>query len=113
MVARATGATLAVLVLLATSAAAQPGEESLRCGTTIVRAGVSMSDVLYDCGPPTVRGPTRHLVTFHKVDELTWQQVVTDVEPWLYDLGPNRFVRVLTFVNGYLWTIELGGYGAP
>src|SRR5262249_52833717 len=35
------------------------------------------------------------------------------VERWAYDSGPNAFVRHLTFRDGTLDDIELGGYGSP
>ena len=33
------------------------------------------------------------------------------VEEWTYNLGPNRFTRILTFRNNKLVDIRTGGYG--
>ncbi len=33
------------------------------------------------------------------------------IEEWTYNLGPNRFLRILTFRNGVLANIKTGGYG--
>jgi hypothetical protein len=112
MAVRVTGAALAGVLLVASSALGQPGEETLRCGGRLVRAGVSMWDVLADCGPPTVRGPVDRVVILEQVDAFSWREVVTEFEQWGYDRGSNEFVRMLTFRDGLLVTVQLGGYGA-
>ena len=33
------------------------------------------------------------------------------IDTWTYDFGPNSFVRTLTFENGVLTNVEVGGYG--
>jgi hypothetical protein len=112
MAARVTGAALAGVLLVASSAPGQPGEETLRCGGRLVRAGVSMWDVLADCGPPSGRGPVERVVTLQQIDDLSWREMVIEFEQWSYDRGSNEFVRMLTFRNGLLVTVQLGGYGA-
>jgi hypothetical protein len=39
------------------------------------------------------------------VDELV------TIEEWEYNLGPTKFIRYLTFENGWLVSIALGDYG--
>jgi hypothetical protein len=34
------------------------------------------------------------------------------VDDWTYDLGRQRFIRFLTFVDGRLATVQTGGYGS-
>jgi hypothetical protein len=107
-----TRAALAAVVLAGTAALADVGQGSLRCGRMLVQVGVPKSAVVRECGPPTVRGPVRRLVTWLPSD-YGWQEIVTHIESWRYDRGPNEFVRVLTFKDGGLATIELGNYGTP
>lgn len=98
------------IVLSAATARAQVGQASLRCGSWLVQVGETLSDVLAACGPPTDRAPTRHIVTFQQTG-LGLEQIVIEVERWLYDRGPGQFGRVLTLRNGYVDTIALAGYG--
>lgn len=45
---------------------------------------------------------------------VSWHCSVTredQVSEWVYNLGPTRFIRVLTFRNGRLLRIEMMGYG--
>ncbi len=39
------------------------------------------------------------------------KRITIDYEEWLYHLGPNQFVRTLSFVNQRLQSIESHGYG--
>ncbi|MHB8109886.1 MAG: DUF2845 domain-containing protein [Syntrophorhabdaceae bacterium] len=34
-----------------------------------------------------------------------------EIEEWTYNLGPSRFMYYLTFENGFLSRIDIGGYG--
>jgi hypothetical protein len=35
------------------------------------------------------------------------------VERWTYNFGPNRFLQLVTLVNGKVAAVERGGYGYP
>jgi len=39
------------------------------------------------------------------------RQVVIVYDEWKYDLGPNRLIRYLTFVQGRLRHVRTGSYG--
>ena len=93
----------AVVLALAAPAAA----DGMRCKGGLIESGALMATVQSKCGAPTATahsesvGVRRGLVI----------RTVTDV--WTYDTGPSNFIRILTFVDGVLSTIELGDYGTP
>jgi len=84
--------------------------------------GDTMSAVLYNCGEPT---------WVDRRQEWRWQtvpagtivdgwyvgrqprtmKILLEIEQWTYDLGRNKFIRIFTFENGILTSIETGGYG--
>ena len=33
------------------------------------------------------------------------------IDEWTYDLGRQKLIRLLTFVDGKLYRVETGGYG--
>jgi hypothetical protein len=35
------------------------------------------------------------------------------IDEWIYDFGPETFVRYLTFVDGRLFRVDTGSYGTP
>jgi len=77
-----------------------------RCDTELVRRGMTPFEVLERCGEP--------------VFELGWTDfrypgLFVRVDEWTYELGRNKFRRLLTFENGRLIRIETrskpsGGY---
>jgi hypothetical protein len=87
--------------VLGSASVAQAG--SLRCGGRLVKEGDSTAEVQMKCGEPTTRD--RRIELF----DGAWSSVTID--EWTYNLGPNDFVRILTFVNGILRRIETGEYG--
>jgi hypothetical protein len=105
------GTTVLAVMLAASGADALVGDESLRCGSIYVRSGVTRTQVLAFCGPPQARGPVQHVVVWVQ-DGIGLVPIVTRIEQWFYDRGPSEFVRVLTFRDAVLDTIELGGYGS-
>ena len=97
----------------------------LRCGSYIVSVGERSYDVLEKCGSPAsveswqevrVRGdigfgswvpePGRKFY----IGSLFVNELVT-IEEWEYNLGPNRFIRYLTFENNRLTSVTTGDYG--
>ena len=86
-------------------AAPSRADDGLRCGQWIVSTGAPADDVVKKCGPPTQasRRIERHRTRYGS------RQVMFEV--WIYDRGPNEFVRTLTFENGILERIETGDYG--
>jgi uncharacterized protein (DUF169 family) len=100
---------------------------NLRCDKGIVSHGERQFDVLMKCGEPTYRSikyekrikrdlyrdlfPPRDLRESEKYREPLFVEELAEVEEWVYNLGSLQFVRYLTFENGILVNIELGGYG--
>ncbi len=72
----------------------------MRCGESLVEHGFTPLEVLERCGEPQFR---THWSDYSYGVPGIW--VRTD--EWTYDLGSNRFRRLLTFENGRLVRIEL------
>ncbi len=90
------------------SKGATPGQRE--CSEQIVSVGDSKSDVLAKCGDPTWKD-TKQEEEKQKLDSGLERNVFVTIEEWTYNLGSNRFVRILTFRNGKLVDIKSGGYG--
>jgi hypothetical protein len=107
------------LALAAEDAAA----DGMRCGTRLVSKGDSTYEVKSRCGKPqeeTRRVETRTErrrvrvpcapggVQCDRVQEVTIDVIVDE---WIYDFGPQQFVRYLTFLDGRLANVATGSYG--
>ena len=64
-----------------------------------------MFEVFDRCGKADLVG--KRVVQRQRGDE--YVEVLLD--KWTYDLGPNRFVRVVIFENGRVIDVESGNYG--
>ena len=71
---------------------------SMRCGEKIIERGFTFFEVLERCGKPDLQ---------YAWDERYVPGVEARVTEWVYEQGPNRFRRVLTFEEGRLRNIEL------
>lgn len=79
------------------------------CTEQLVSIGDSKTDVLARCGEPSLKDS--HVEeTREKLGDME-QKVFVTVEEWTYNLGPTRFVRILTFRNSRLTDIRTGNYG--
>ena len=81
-------------------APATAGADSFSCGQRIVQVADSAGEVQMKCGRPTWRYDT------------TPVDGAAPGEIWLYNFGPNDFVRLLTFVSGRLVEIKTGAHGS-
>ena len=83
-----------------------------RCGNKLVSLGDTKAAVLAKCGKPALieTEEVREVTTSTETDDL--QKITTIVETWTYDLGPDRFVKILTFEGATLTSIEDGTYGS-
>lgn len=80
------------------------------CSEQVVTVGDTKSEVIAKCGEPTWKDT--HQEEFkERFDNGLERNLFVTVEEWTYNLGPNRFVRILTFRNGKLTEIRSGGYG--
>jgi hypothetical protein len=116
------GAALAAAVALGAGDAAAGG---MRCGNRLVSKGGSTYEVRSRCGEPDdatrrvetrterrrVRVPCgRGQARCDRAQEVTVDVVIDE---WVYDFGPQTFVRYLTFVDGRLFRVDTGSYGTP
>jgi hypothetical protein len=46
-----------------------------------------------------------------RLSDGAFRKITITIDEWTYNLGPNRFMRILTFKNGKLTDINTGGYG--
>jgi Ni/Co efflux regulator RcnB len=88
----------------------------------LVSRGDHMYDVRNRCGDPdlvTQRLETRKVT--HKVRR--WvrgqveeveeeQEIQVLLDEWVYDLGPQRFIRIVSFENSRVTCVGTGGYGS-
>jgi len=105
--------------------ASEAQADGMRCGQRLVSRGDSLYRVRSVCGEPndaqrrvvtqTERrrvsapcGDGRSETRCARNEEFSRDVVVDE---WIYDLGVQRFVRYLTFVDGRLATVATGGYG--
>lgn len=80
------------------------------CSEQIVSRGDSKSDVVAKCGEPGWKDSHEEAFS-EKLDPGVVRKRSITVDTWTYNLGPNRFVRILTFRNGRLTDIRTGNYG--
>jgi Protein of unknown function (DUF2845) len=97
--------------------------EGMRCGNRLVSKGDTTYVVRSRCGEPNdatrrvetrterrrVRVPCgRGDVRCDRVQEVTIDVVIDE---WVYDFGPQQFVRYVTFLDGRLYKVDTGSYG--
>lgn len=100
----------ALLLLLQTPATA---DETIRCGSRIVRIGDTAAEVAGKCGAADSTrtwSETRTETIWDKGYAIE-RQVLIVYDEWLYNLGRNRLVRELVFTDGRLSQIATSGYG--
>jgi len=79
------------------------------CSEQLVSVGDSKTDVLARCDEPSLKDT--HVEEIREKLGDTERKVFITVEEWTYNLGPTRFVRILTFRNSRLADIKTGNYG--
>lgn len=88
---------------------------ALRCGSDLVLEGESKNQVRISCGNPTevTDWVEYRLIQVHYPYSSVVEEIAKPihVEEWLYNFGPQRFMRELRFENGHLQTIKTLGYG--
>jgi hypothetical protein len=80
--------------------AAAPARAGLRCDRSLVSRGFTHLEVLERCGAPLFE---------MQFADYRYPGFLVYVDEWTYDLGRNKFRRLLTFENGRLVRIELRG----
>jgi hypothetical protein len=122
-------ATLSSAVLgaaLVCLSAARPAaaDSGFRCPSTgrLVSTGDHMIEVRKKCGDPDfvtqrtekrkVKVTVRHRINRHEEEDVTEErEIEVLVDEWTYDLGAERFIRLVAFENAHVVGIGTGGYG--
>ena len=98
-----------VLTLLAfLFAAGIAHADSLDCGTRIISSGDSKVEVLLKCGEPFFQEVVGERKIVRRWMGIYMGSKTVLIEKWTYNLGSNRFLRILTFEGGELKKIETG-----
>ncbi len=80
------------------------------CNNQIVSIGDTKVEVRAKCGEPASKEVfNEEIIT--KIEPNARHKVLAAVEEWTYNLGPQQFIRILTFRSGRLVKVETGGYG--
>lgn len=80
------------------------------CDGRVVSPGDTKPDVVTKCGEPAWKDAHEEQVT-ERLDETTKRKTTVIVDEWIYNFGPQSFLRILEFRNGKLADIRTGGYG--
>ncbi|MDP6374428.1 MAG: DUF2845 domain-containing protein [Pseudomonadales bacterium] len=86
------------VVLFILSLFALPVTAEIRCDTELVTRGATHHEVRERCGVP--------LSEFSFID-YRYPGYAVYVDEWLYDMGRNRFRRLLQFENGRLVRVDV------
>jgi hypothetical protein len=115
------GPVLAASAMLLAWSPATGSDDTMRCGTRLVRQGDGKDKVRTLCGEPTsisqagyVGGPGYYPNYNTGVYRYTYpwpNWTAVPVEVWTYNLGPNKLLRTLRFVGDELDEIRTNGYG--
>ncbi len=101
---------------------------AMRCGTKLISNGDIQAKVLKYCGKPVQTSQRYGLRTaFYAGTRLSYNgsSVINTgtkyyspyghyevlVEDWIFNLGPNRLMRIITFENGIVVDVDTLGYG--
>jgi hypothetical protein len=103
-------------LLLALFVSFDAAADTFRCGTRLVVEGDTLAQVRSKCGEPqdiqTSTMLRRPIVWIHGRPVFVGEGLVeVPVESWIYNLGPNKFMRRVRFVDGQVTEIETLGYG--
>jgi hypothetical protein len=104
------------LFLLCGLFSAQAVADSFSCDGGIVSTGDSSADLVVKCGQPDWTDSHDEKVTtsLERIDpsgKHIRQTNFVHVEEWTYNIGPDRFMRMVTIRNGTVTGIRTGGYG--
>lgn len=110
---------LSLLALGVSSSARADG--SFRCKTRLVTPGAAAYEVKSLCGTPddmqarsevrTIRRAVSVPCAVGVCSTFVEDTITVNVEEWVYDFGPQRFIQFLTFEQGKLVQIKSGSYG--
>ncbi len=99
-----------VLLILTVLYSSSSVADSMRCGTRLVTTNDTKAEVLIRCGTPDWRDQwsEKFIEDFAGLHE---RRISVERERWIYNFGPQKFLRFLVFKNGRLMTISTGSHG--
>ena len=80
------------------------------CVDKVFATGDTKFEVLMRCGEPAYRSVREEELTT-PFDALRRRRVILRIEEWVYNFGPLRFTRILTFRDGRLADVRTGDWG--
>lgn len=86
------------LVAVVTVAVGLSASAGMRCDQSVISRGFLTFEVEERCGPP--------VTAFSRVDYGRYGEPPVYVDEWVYELGSNKFRRLLRFEDGRLRRIE-------
>ncbi len=98
---------------------------ALRCGARLITEGDPRTKLLEECGPPSevsswqeerweeFDGPPSPRLhrEFERRRGVYGVRRIVQVEQWIYNWGPSRFIDVVRIEDGFVRRIQSGGYG--
>jgi hypothetical protein len=88
--------------------------DGLRCGNKLVQQGDSRASVRAKCGEPvdiTHKTILRRPSYVFRGRLYYGDEVAVEEEGWIYNLGPNKFMRRVRIVDGIVEDVETLDYG--
>jgi hypothetical protein len=88
--------------------------DGLRCGNKLVAIGDTRVSVRNKCGDPVdvTHGTILRRPTYVFNGRLYHgDEVAVELENWIYNFGPNKFMRRVRFVDGIVEDVETLDYG--
>lgn len=81
-----------------------------RCDSGRFRVGLTQYELLQQCGAPAFKDGRREEREF-ALQQGIKKRVLMRIDEWTYNLGPNQFLRIVTFENGKLVDVRAGDRG--
>ncbi len=83
---------------------------AFRCGSDLITEGDSKISVLKKCGDPS--WIDRWLEEIVDLPDTNFEHRITRInERWVYNPGPTQFLRIITFKDSKVLSIDTGGRG--
>jgi hypothetical protein len=98
-------------ILLGGYGFAKEETNQLQCNAQNIAVGDSAIEVLAKCGEPVSENEWEEM-TSERLDDGTVRKVNITVAEWTYNLGPDKFIRIITLRNGTVVNIQSGGRGS-
>jgi len=101
--------SLSILIIVFTILWSLPSY-AFYCGNKLVSEGDSAAEILLKCGEPTRKEVHHEKIIYGKHSD-SEHRVTVNVEQWIYNFGPLKWLYSLTLRNGKLVSIDTLGYG--